>query len=175
MLQALFKKLLIKKNKPVPINKLKPLSLQTLYGQAQVPEEKTSALKSRKTLCLEEQQNLISKRYELLQKDDYFHDTKIEICTLSKYEFLIGLTKHRQTILSGVFMYPEAIRTTYKWTSLEKQASDLNTGIALFATTQPIHCLKVSQTDHEASAIYLIDHRAIERTEWIKHPPTVKE
>ncbi len=110
-------------------------------------------------------QELLCKQKEILLLNPSYQDATIILTSLNKEDVLIGLTKHQNTVLGGVFMFPELVRETVTWEEIENQAGQQQTGVAIFKPSRPVHCLKITPSKPTESIRYLVDHRTISLVE----------
>lgn len=169
MLNSIFEKLL----SPIKISKTsattpakKHLVIQTVYSSANSNSMDISKdVQSSSDIA---NNTLLDKQKEILLNQNQYKYSSIEQVTLDGKTFLIGLTKHSQPILRGIFMFPDSIQYTDEWNIMKNQASSLNAGIAIFQTRHDVTCLRLKQ-DNAGCCSYLVDHRAISRIEWLWH------
>lgn len=114
--------------------------------------------------------DLLIKQQQILMSHPSFTDAVIEIHLLNKNAVLVGFTRHPQTILNGIFMYPRSVHATDSWIDVVSQANQRKTNIAVFRPRQDIDCLKVTKNDGKKSTLYLVDHRAIVPVEMMHQP-----
>lgn len=139
-----------KSGKKTPV---KPLAFQTVYSTN--PNHSKPINESYISIdpaVIEQQKNLLKER------NTY---SNIEQITLAKDSLVVGYTKHAQTLLRGVFMYPPKIETSQKWEKFKIQAEDENTDIATFRLKQATTCLALKNPDGDNEMEYLIDNRLL--------------
>lgn len=177
MLNAIFEKLLT----PIKISRAtnknseaapkKHLVIQTVYSSGSTSPANNASLdisKNANVSLNNPDMATLDKQKEILLNNTQYQYSSIEQTVLDGNTVLIGLTRHAQPILHGIFMFPENIQNTDEWDVMKQKAACLKAGIAIFQPTQNVTCLKLKQPDIEYCK-YLIDHRAISRIQWLWH------
>jgi hypothetical protein len=176
MLNVIFEKLLT----PIKISKTtnkhseaakKHLVIQTVYSSGnKTPANNTSLdiSKSNNTMLSHTDVETLDKQKEILLNDIQYKYYSIEQVVLDRSTVLVGLTRHAQPILHGIFMFPENVQNSIEWDAMKQKAACLKAGIAIFQPIQTVTCLKLKQAGAE-DCQYLIDHRAISRIQWLWH------
>ena len=166
MLQALIRMLTspikFKKERPPAPAQKKHLVMQTRYTPT------PHLLETSEMLHIDIE--LLIKQQQLLLAQPAFADAVIEIHLLDKNTSLLGFTRHPQTILNVIFMYPKGIESSDKWDEVINHANEHKIGVAVFKLRQDIDCLKATQNDRQKSTLYLVDHRAIAAIEMMHSP-----